>query len=58
MMKRLLAIGALLIVLGLAMLGIGAAHDGLQPIAVVTGNPLLPIRRPKRNRSNRSHDSR
>ncbi|KRK11768.1 hypothetical protein FD51_GL000918 [Lacticaseibacillus zeae DSM 20178 = KCTC 3804] len=41
MMKRLLAIGALLIVLGLAMLGIGAAHDGLQPIAVVHGQPII-----------------
>lgn len=41
MMKRFLAIGALLIVLGLAMLGIGAAHDGLQPIAVVHGQPII-----------------
>lgn len=41
MMKRFLAIGGLLIVLGLTMLGIGAAHDGLQPIAVVHGQPII-----------------
>lgn len=41
MMKKFLQIGAVLLISGLALMGIGAANHGLQSVAIVGGSPTV-----------------